>query len=207
MLQYSTIEPGTLAILKDLMAVPELADFYLVGGTALSLYYGHRFSIDLDLFSVKDFEPSELAPIIENSFPTFTYSIVEKVGLFGFIGDVKVDLVKHHYFHLIAQPNWYEGIRLYSEADIAAMKVAAILKRAVKKDFWDIAELLKYYTLEDIIGFYSKKYPNQQLLISIPQAITYFDDAEESEEPISLKGQNWKDVKTAIQKAVNSYLR
>ncbi|MBK8389931.1 MAG: nucleotidyl transferase AbiEii/AbiGii toxin family protein [Saprospiraceae bacterium] len=30
--------------------IPELQEFHLVGGTALSLLYGHRTSIDLDLF-------------------------------------------------------------------------------------------------------------------------------------------------------------
>ena len=35
MLQTRTVEPGTLGLLKELMAVPEIAPFYLVGGTAL----------------------------------------------------------------------------------------------------------------------------------------------------------------------------
>ena len=51
-----------------------------------------------------------------------------------------------------------------------------------------------------------QKYPSQQLLISIPQAITYFDDAEESEEPVSLKNQTWNSVKKSIQKSVSEYL-
>jgi hypothetical protein len=189
------------------MAVPHLADFYLVGGTALSLYYGHRLSIDLDLFSTNDFEPSELAVALEGSFPTFSYNVVEKVGVFGFIDDVKVDFVKHHYFNLIADTSFQDGIRLYSRPDIAAMKVAAILKRGVKKDFWDMAELLHEYSIKEIVGFYSLKYPSQQLLISIPQALVYFDDAEDSEEPVSLKGQTWNGVKEVIQSKVQEYLR
>lgn len=36
------------------MQIPELSNFALVGGTALSLLYGHRKSIDLDLFSTED---------------------------------------------------------------------------------------------------------------------------------------------------------
>jgi tRNA(Leu) C34 or U34 (ribose-2'-O)-methylase TrmL len=87
------------------------------------------------------------------------------------------------------------------------MKVAAILKRAVKKDFWDIAELLKHYSLEDVLEAYHKKYPDQRLAISIPFAITYFEDAEESEDPISLKGQTWQQVKKDIQKKVSDYLK
>ncbi len=44
------------------------------------------------------------------------------------------------------------------------------------------------------------------LAISIPNAITYFTDAEESEDPVSFKGQTWNSVKKRIQKAVRDYL-
>jgi len=39
-----------------LMRIPALKDFHLVGGTALSLKYGHRTSVDLDLFNCQPFE-------------------------------------------------------------------------------------------------------------------------------------------------------
>jgi len=55
MLQYRAIEPHALDILKDLMQIPTLNDFNLVGGTALALYFGHRMSVDLDLFSTTEF--------------------------------------------------------------------------------------------------------------------------------------------------------
>ena len=87
-----------------------------------------------------------------------------------------------------------------------AMKINAILRRAVKKDFWDIAELLQYYSLRNCIDFYNTKFKNQLLAISIPKAITYFDDAEESEDTVSLKNQTWDSVKKTIQKAVREYL-
>ncbi len=87
------------------------------------------------------------------------------------------------------------------------MKIAAIMKRGVKKDFWDIAELLKHYTVEDFISYYSKKYPSQQLLVSVPFVLIYFIDAEETEDPVSLKGQTWETVKKFIQQKVSDYLR
>ena len=37
------------------MEIPELQSFNLVDGTALALKYGHRTSVDLDLFSVENF--------------------------------------------------------------------------------------------------------------------------------------------------------
>ena len=208
MLQYSTVESHTLDILKELMQLPELKDFYLVGGTALALYYGHRVSVDLDLFSITDFKREELLPTLEKNFTRFTYNNAHNpVGLFAFIDDIKVDFVKHHYFPLIDHPVIENGIRLISIHDIMAMKIAAILKRGVKKDFWDISEILNHYTIEDIIDCYNRKYPNHQLLISIPQALIYFADAEESEEPVSLKGQTWDGVKKHIQQKVNDYLK
>ena len=99
-----------------------------------------------------------------------------------------------------------DGIRITGDKDIIAMKINAILKRAVKKDFWDLAELLKHYSLKECIDFYNENFKNQLLLISIPRAITYFDDAEESEEPVSLKNQTWSSVKNIIQKSVREYL-
>ena len=207
MLYTSTVEPDTLVVLKQLMSIPELQDFYLVGGTCLSLRYGHRISVDLDLFSTKDFENQTIISVLENEFKTFQYrSPNNPVGIFGFIGDIKIDLVKHYYFKQIADAIIEDGIRMFSDNDIIAMKIFAIMKRAHKKDFWDIAELLQHYSVQNFIDFYTAKYPSHQLLISIPHALTYFEDANESEDPISLKGQTWESVQTIIKQKVSEYL-
>ncbi|MGB3005362.1 MAG: nucleotidyl transferase AbiEii/AbiGii toxin family protein [Chitinophagaceae bacterium] len=208
MLQYSTIEPRTLDVLKGLMQIPALNDFYLVGGTALALYLGHRVSVDIDLFSTNDFNNESLIAPLEDNFPGFSYRNTHNpIGLFGFIDGIKVDFVKHHHHPLIDKTVIEDGIRLLSIPEIMAMKISAIMKRGVKKDFWDIAELLKQYTVEDFIRYYTKKYPSQQLLVSVPFALTYFIDAEETETPISLKGQTWSSVKKFIQQKVSDYLR
>ncbi|MBX2966633.1 MAG: nucleotidyl transferase AbiEii/AbiGii toxin family protein [Cyclobacteriaceae bacterium] len=208
MLYSSTVEPGTLDVLKKLMSLPGLNSFYLVGGTALALRFGHRKSVDIDLFSINDFDNSTIIKVIEKEFPDFTYRGDDNpIGIFGFIDSLKIDLIKHHYFSLIQQPIIKEGIRMYSDQDIIAMKIMAILKRAQKKDFWDMAELLNYYPLKTCIEFYQKKYPNNQIPISIPYALSYFTDADESEDPVSLKGQTWESVKQAINWHVSEYLK
>ncbi len=96
---------------------------------------------------------------------------------------------------------------MYSSADIAAMKIQAILGRGKKKDFWDLYELLQHYPLQQIMDWHKQKYPSQMLAISIPNAITYFVDAEESETPVSFKKQTWEGVKKGIQRTVSDYLR
>lgn len=207
MLYTSTVEPRTLAILKGLFELEFLNGFYLVGGTNLSLRYGHRISVDLDLFSTKEFLNEDLIVAIEEKFPQFTYrGNTNKIGVFGFIDDVKIDFVRHHYFKQIDTPILIDGIKLFGDKDIMAMKVFAILKRGAKKDFWDVAELLEKYTISDFVSAFEKKYPSNTIPISVPYALTYFEDADESEDPISLKGQTWESVQAIIQKAVRDYL-
>ena len=208
MLHLETVEPRTFSILERLMALPEMQAFYLVGGTALSLLYGHRISVDLDLFCTTEFDREKIKEVLQKEFGLqFEYEgDFSRFGIFCFIDGIKVDVVRYPH-PIIAETQKENGIRLYSAADIAAMKIQAILGRGKKKDFWDIAELLKHYALKEIINFHRQKFPSQQILISIPQAITYFADADESEDPISLKGQTWETVKKIIQKHVADYLK
>lgn len=208
MLQTQTVEPHTFSVLKGLMNIPQLEGFSLVGGTALSLLYGHRTSLDLDLFSTQSFENEN---IINALITLFRNGLLmedkpKHFGIFCYINNVKVDLVRHP--HPIIRPiRELDGIRLFSDEDIIAMKVQAILGRARKKDFWDIAMLLEQYTVEDFVRWHREKYSTQNLLITVPQAITYFSEAEEDENPRSLKGQTWESVKESIQEKVRAYLK
>ena len=207
MLHYETVLPGTFTLLKDLSKLDSFQRFSLVGGTALSLRYGHRYSEDLDFFSNESFDRQviidELMKIYSNRF------VYQETGfkraLFCSINDVKVDVV--YYPHPLIRPLIYEDdIIFYSDEDIAAMKIQAILGRGKKKDFWDLAVLLEKYGLSNIIDWHTEKYANQMLLISIPQTITYFDDADLSQDPICLLGLSWEDVKNKIRSAVRDYL-
>lgn len=63
MLYKETVSPTTLELLNKLIAEPLLKDFFLVGGTALSLQIGHRMSIDLDLFTTCCIEQMSEIPI------------------------------------------------------------------------------------------------------------------------------------------------
>ncbi len=116
------------------MALPALQPFSLVGGTALSLRYGHRTSIDLDLFYHLKFDQPTIIEELEKYFNSrFVYKLQHtQFGIFCFIDNIKVDLV--YFPHLpIADIEEEENIRFYSSADIAAMKIQAILGRAQKK--------------------------------------------------------------------------
>ncbi len=207
MLQTQTVEPGTLSLLEKLMDIPGLRSFGLVGGTALALKFSHRISVDLDLFSNERFEnvtiENSLTRVFGSDFENRTSTPM--FGVFCFIEGIKVDLIR--YSHPLIRPSeTIADIRMYSNEDIIALKVQAILGRAKKKDFWDVAELLKHYMVKDFIDFHQEKFSTQNLPISVPQAIYYFSDAEESEDPVSLKGQTWTKFQKLIQKKVAEYL-
>jgi len=191
-----------------MMAMPSLKSFSLVGGTTMSLRYGHRSSIDLDLFHHEKFDHVPIENELRKTFGNdFVYEAGHRqFGIFCNIQKVKVDIV--YFPHLpIAAIEVEDNIRMYSSADIGAMKIQAILGRGRKKDFWDLFELLQHYSLQQIMDWHKQKYPTQMLAISIPNAITYFVDADESETPMSFKKQTWVEVKKGIQKAVRDYLK
>lgn len=207
MLQKQTVEPNTFSLLEQLMEIDTLATFNLVGGTGLSLILGHRISVDLDLFSKEKIENEIIINELTKKFgEKFLLMNSSKIGIFCKINHVKVDLI-HYNFELIQPLNNYDKIRILSIQDIAAMKIQAILGRGAKKDFFDLFELLKHFSLQDIMHFHQLKYPTQILPITIPQVLTYFEEAEQSQDPISLKNITWDNVKKGLQKTVNEFLK
>ncbi len=149
MLHLETVDGRSFAILKELMALLELQEFSLVGGTALSLLYGHRLSVDVDLFSNSKFTNQSIIDALkekyQEDFMMEESANLAHFGIFCYLGDLKVDIVRTPH-QLIRPIIEIDGIRMFSPEDIIAMKVQAILGRGKKKDFWDIAELLKHFT-------------------------------------------------------------
>ncbi len=206
MLQSQTVEQSTLELLKGLMTIPELADFALVGGTNLALRYGHRLSIDLDLFTNQKFDPLKIYDIILAKFPNTELSGKSENMLFLYVNDIKVDIVLLPYPYI--QPiEEIEGVRMVSVPDIIAMKLHAVSTRGVKKDFWDIAELLNYYSLAEMVEFFKAKYSKQDVW-HILRSLIYFEDAEnQTKDPDPLKKVTWKDVKKKMETVVKQYVK
>jgi predicted nucleotidyltransferase component of viral defense system len=206
MLHERSVDPELLSILRRLQELPSLSQFALAGGTALALKYGHRVSVDIDLFGKGNIE-KEIIPALDEAFGNeIQYEEVPgRWAVFCYIRGIKVDIIP--YDHPLVFPfEEIEKIRFFSASDILAMKINAILGRGTKKDFWDLYELMQHYTLDEIASFYQQKFPKQRLIITIPQAITYFDDAETSAMPKSLKDQDWETIKMAIRAKVRDYL-
>lgn len=203
MLHYETIHSATLELLTTLMAQEELKELRLVGGTSLALQYGHRQSIDLDFFGkprVSQEDVLEMARRIgELKILNRTQSILQLV-----LNGVKVDVVDYSCYDWMDSPVMEDGLVLASPKDIAALKVNAIEGRGTKKDFVDIYELLKHYSLSEILDFYSKKYPNYSIFRAL-LSLTYFEDAENQAMPVMMFPESWESIKNTIVGVVKGY--
>ncbi|PIQ46966.1 MAG: hypothetical protein COW03_17610 [Cytophagales bacterium CG12_big_fil_rev_8_21_14_0_65_40_12] len=204
MLYRETVEFSTLELLRRLLSLATFKDFALAGGTALALQYGHRISVDLDLFVSSPFNTEEALESIRESKSSFQVLGQGRNTLNLEIEGIKVDLLSHQYPHLSDRVE-VEGIRFLSIADIAAMKLSAMAQRGSKKDFFDVDELLKHFSLRELISFYSKKY-NEQNLFYLLKSLTYFQDAEAEPDPKVLNGVSWGNVKSNLIKAANAFI-
>ena len=122
----------------------------------------------------------------------------------GFAVDgIKIDIVNYAYPWL--EPAVVEdGLRLASPADIAAMKIYAIENRGSRKDFIDMYFLLKHYSLDEILSFYKRKYPEHSEFVAL-RSLTYFEDAESFAMPKMFTDLNWEELKRFIIAVVQKY--
>jgi hypothetical protein len=180
----SIISPHTFQLIQQLQSLPELANFYLVGGTSLALQLGHRNSIDIDLFSQNNFTAFEIEDALKGKHD-FTVTVSRNNTVLGVVDRVKTDFIKHDY-PLISAPITEEDITYLGMEDMAAMKLHAIIQSGKRlKDFIDIYFLLQHFTMDQLIGFFVKKYSYSNPLIAL-KAVTYFEDIDENTDPPKL---------------------
>lgn len=199
MLYSETITLIANNLLKSLMSVKELEKTRLVGGTALALRIGHRKSDDLVFFGLFDasIDLSELFENIERVEKTGTSGNMQFFNMNG----IKVDFVKYEYPWLKREVV-SENIRLALLEDIAALKVNAIIGRGTRKDFIDFDFLLHYFSLKEILGFYTDKYEKKASIQMALRSMVFFEDAENDPMPYMLKDFDWDKAKERIKKEV-----
>lgn len=191
MLHTETVKGSTLELLKKLESETILSGFNLAGGTSLSLYLGHRISIDLDLFTSESFNTNLLEKFLHENYH-FRTDYMEKDTLKGSIDGIKIDCITHRYDYL-EKPYIENGIRLYSIEDVVAMKLSAIADNGSRlKDFIDIAFLSTRFPFYSMLKFYERKFPEANVIRPY-KAITYFEDIDFEENIIMINGKyDWK---------------
>ncbi|HPM31540.1 MAG TPA: nucleotidyl transferase AbiEii/AbiGii toxin family protein [Chryseolinea sp.] len=203
MLHYQTIDSPTLELLKKLLSLDVLQHMRLAGGTSLALQYGHRKSIDIDLFGILTPDSIALTTSLASLGDVKNLQNLQNIKSY-LINGIKVDIVNYPY-PWISELMDVDNLRLANEKDIAAMKLAAITGRGSKKDFFDLYFLLKHYSVQEILNFYSKKYSDGSVFMVL-KSLTYFDDAEEDADPLQLIPVAWHEVKRNIVNQHKEYL-
>jgi hypothetical protein len=194
------ISPQTFTLIQELQRLPELKEFYLVGGTSLALQLGHRNSIDIDLFTQNDFKVDDILNLLN---PTYEVKEIyrRENTIISLVSNIKTDFIKHSY-PLILPPLTEEGITFLSKEDISAMKFHAIIQSGKRlKDFIDVYYLLQYFSMQQMIGFFTQKYSYSNPMIAM-KAINFFDEIDENIDPPKLvKPITLLQIKKRIQEA------
>lgn len=157
-------------------------EYYLVGGTAIALYLGHRRSIDFDLFKFAPLNRKKNVEKIRHFGyePLITWNVADQMNLV--VNDVKLTFFQYPF--QIKTNNIFEGqIRIPELIDLAAMKAYALGRRSKWKDYVDLFFLLKeQFSFETISqranaifgSMFSDKLFRSQL--------SYFEDIDYTEE-------------------------
>ena len=156
-------------------------EFFLVGGTAIALYIGHRRSVDFDLFKFKSIKPK---------------SIIEKIALAGYpylitrrvteqlninINNVKFTFYQYP-FEIDAKQVFKDFLRIPELIDLAAMKAYALGRRNRWKDYVDLYFLLKFHMqIEDLISKASEIFSRHFNAKLFREQLCFFDDLDDSE--------------------------
>ncbi|MBS1634357.1 MAG: nucleotidyl transferase AbiEii/AbiGii toxin family protein [Bacteroidetes bacterium] len=212
-LHYKTISPLLSDALGVLMTMPDLDEFRLVGGTSLSLQYGHRLSVDIDLFTDATYGSIDFRQIDRALRAHFTYvdragDLIPGMGHSYFVGYSARESIKLDIFYcnepFIRPLILADHIRLAHPEDIIAMKMDVILRGGRKKDFWDLHELLEHYSLSAMIDYHAERFPYQHRREQMKRSLVDFQNADDDFEPECFRQKYWELIKLDFAEAVES---
>jgi hypothetical protein len=157
--------------------------FYLVGGTAIALYVGHRHSIDFDLFNPKSFNRKNIhKKIIENNYNIDRTLIATNEEYTLITNNIKLTFYNFP-FEIPHKMRFKDIISLPTLLDLAAMKAYALGRRAKWKDYIDIYFILKYhYSLNELCNRSAELFKDLFSEKLFRAQLSFFDDIDYSEE-------------------------
>ncbi len=156
-------------------------EYYLVGGTAIALYLGHRRSIDFDLFKPSAINHKRNLDKIAAS--SFTHAVTRRVSeqMNLVINDVKVTFFQYP-FPIDPTAKFENCFRLPPLLQLAAMKAYALGRRSKWKDYVDLYFLLlDHFTIADISAVATQIFGDLYSEKMFRSQLCYFDDVDYTE--------------------------
>lgn len=159
----SAITKSLLHTIIELQALPALNQAVLGGGTSLAIRYGHRQSIDIDLFFRDSIGRSGFTAVEDEVLAHFGDRVLgmarpcdiddQFIFLRFFVQadneTIKVEVMQN--FNLMHEPEQLGGVRIGSVKDIAMMKLMAVVNRASPKDVYDLDYITNEINLFDLM--------------------------------------------------------
>ena len=156
-------------------------EYYLVGGTAIALYLGHRRSIDFDLFKPSAINHKRNLDKIAAS--SFTHAVTRRVSeqMNLVVNDVKVTFFQYP-FPIDPTAKFENCFRLPPLLQLAAMRAYALGRRSKWKDYVDLYFLLlDHFTIADISAVATQIFGDLYSEKMFRSQLCYFDDVDYTE--------------------------
>lgn len=122
-----------------------------------------------------------------------------------------IDLVRYPYARLQApQKKTKAGVPVAGLLDLAAMKLAALARRGLRRDFWDLFVILDSgISLKEAGRAYVRRFGLAQPdLYHVARSLTYFADAEKDPVyPEGLSRREWERIKSFFGAEASKLLR
>lgn len=157
-------------------------EYYLVDGTAIALYLGHRQSVDFDMF--KQGTINHKRNLERLSASGFAFQVTRRVAeqMNCLLNDVKLTFFQYP-FGIPAAKKERVPFRLPALLDLAAMKAYALGRRSKWKDYVDLYFILtEHYTMEQICARATEIFGELFSEKMFRAQLSYFDDIDYSEE-------------------------
>ena len=179
---WNIIDKKRYKLLKSITEAVSIPEYYMIGGTALSLQLGLRESFDFDFCVPLQFNNEILLEELEKMG-----EVKIKQNQKGTC-DVVLDGVQISFFYYpnkvineFVNTTEMPKLKIASILDIAIMKIVAIGGRGAKKDFFDLYNIIKKCNIskEELARGLVQKCGEKTNYVNIIMGLSYFEDAEQ----------------------------
>jgi len=195
------LDERRIRLLRALVELPELAVFYLAGGTALSLQLGLRKSYDFDFFSEQRFNSYALLAQMKERWKDLKVIHVDQDTCDVILDDVQTSFLWYPYplvSGFITDDATLPGLKLCGVEDIAMMKLSAIGSRGSRKDFFDLYQIYQsvpQFDSRTLLSSAHRKFGEDFDLTYMIAGMSYFDVADSEVLPETFVTADWECVK------------
>ena len=207
-----TLPDSLWKLLPRLDRIPGIALTYLGGGSAMSLYLGHRKSADLDFFLREHFDDltfirnarmEKLDILLLHQTHAHTVLMIERV---------KVDLIKERIplnFPLQSLHPQMKNLKIADPKDIGRMKILSIGSRGSKKDFVDLFCLTReMISLESLLAMAMEESQGiRYSKLHFLKGLVDFEEADQEGELAMIWKLSWEEIKRTLREEVKGIAR